>query len=270
MSTRQRFTILGCASSPGVPRIVGDWGACDPANPKNRRRRASLLIEQIAPDGGKTVVVVDTGPDFRAQMIDAAVERIDAVFYTHAHADHLHGIDDLRGYFIGQKGRIPIYAEPVTLERIRQGFGYCLETPPGSSYPPIVEAREILDLEQPVVIEGPGGPVSITPLVQQHGDIISLGLRLGNVAYCCDVSAFPDETMAKLQGLDVLVIDALQYRPHPSHLSLEQALDCIGTLAPARALLTHMHTPLDYATVLAETPDHVEPCYDGLSFEVEI
>ncbi|MBO3760328.1 MBL fold metallo-hydrolase [Ciceribacter sp. L1K22] len=270
MSLRRRFTILGCSSSPGVPRINGDWGACDPANPRNRRTRASFLIEQIGEGGGKTVVVVDTGPDFRAQMIAAGVTKIDAVIYTHAHADHLHGIDDLRGYFIMQNHRIPIYAEPVTMERIRQGFGYCLETPPGSSYPPIVKPIVIDDLATPVVVDGAGGPVSLLPLVQQHGDIISLGLRIGNVAYCCDVSDFPGTTVAKLSDLDVLVIDALQYRHHPSHLSLEQSLGWIERLGPKRAILTHMHTPLDYETVMAETPPHVEPAYDQMSFDLEI
>ncbi|NKN37668.1 MBL fold metallo-hydrolase [Agrobacterium sp. a22-2] len=270
MGFRRRFTILGCSSSPGVPRINGDWGACDPGNPKNRRTRASFLIEQIAPDGGKTTVVIDTGPDFREQMIAARVSHVEAVIYTHAHADHLHGIDDLRGYFHTQHHRIPIHAERETMERIRQGFGYCLETPPGSNYPPIVAPRIIDDLDSPITIDGKGGTLSLLPLVQQHGDITSLGLRIGNVAYCCDVSDFPQPTIDKLGGLDVLIIDALQYRFHPSHLSLEQALGWIDRLQPRRAILTHMHVPLDYATVMAETPDHVEPAYDQMAFEIEI
>ncbi len=269
MTYRQRFTILGCSSSPGVPRINGDWGACDPNNPRNRRTRASFLIEQIGPDGGVTTVVVDTGPDFREQMVAARVQHIDAVFYTHAHADHLHGIDDLRGYFVTQNRRIPIHAEPETMRRIRQGFGYCLDTPDGSNYPPIVEPVEIVDLDKPIEITGAGGTVLLQPLVQQHGDIVSLGLRIGDVAYCCDVSAFPEETVARLGGLSVLIIDALQYRHHPSHFSLEQALGWIERLRPARAILTHMHVPLDYETVLAETPPHVEPAYDQMAFEVE-
>lgn len=270
MKFTRRFTLLGCSSSPGVPRINGDWGNCDPNNPKNRRTRASFLIEQIGPDGGKTVVVVDTGPDFREQMIRAKVEHIDAVIYTHAHADHLHGIDDLRGYFHSQHHRIPIYAEPFTMARISEGFGYCLETPPGSNYPPIVKPHIIEDLNQPILIDGAGGPLSLMPLKQQHGDIISIGLRIGDLAYCCDVSDFPTETVAKLYGLDILVIDALQYRPHPSHLSLEQALGWIKQLAPKRAVLTHMHTPLDYQTVLDETPGHVEPGYDQMMLEYQI
>ena len=267
---RRRFTVLGCASSPGVPRLNGDWGDCDPENPKNRRTRASFMVEQIAPDGGKTVVVIDTGPDFREQMIAASVQRIDAVLYTHPHADHLHGIDDLRGYFILQKHRIPIHADPPTMDRIRHGFGYCLETPAGGSYPPIVKPVLIETMDAPIVIDGPGGAIRFQPLRQIHGDINSLGFRIGNVAYCSDVSDFPPETVPKLTGLDTLIIDALQYRTHPSHLSLQQALDWISHLAPKRALLTHMHIPLDYDRVMAETPGHVEPAYDGLAFEVDV
>jgi phosphoribosyl 1,2-cyclic phosphate phosphodiesterase len=270
MKVTRRFTLLGCSSSPGVPRINGDWGNCDPNNPKNRRTRASFLIEQIGPDGGKTVIVVDTGPDFREQMIRSKVEFIDAVIYSHPHADHLHGIDDLRGYFHSQRKRIPIHVEPYTMARIEEGFGYCLKTPAGSNYPPIVEPVIIEDLDQPITVTGAGGSISLLPLKQQHGDIISIGLRIGDVAYCCDVSDFPQETVAKLDGLDLLVIDALQYRPHPSHLSLEQALGWIARFAPKRSVLTHMHTPLDYDTVMAETPDHVEPGHDQFVVEFEM
>ncbi|MFN6984019.1 MAG: MBL fold metallo-hydrolase [Rhizobium oryzihabitans] len=246
---RRRFTVLGCASSPGVPRINGDWGACDPENPRNRRTRTAFMVEQIGPDGGKTTVVIDTGPDFREQMIAAKVEAVDAVLYTHAHADHLHGIDDLRIYFAIQQNRIPIYADPVTMARIWDGFAYCLETPPGSSYPPIVEPRIIADIDAPLIVEGAGGPIPFNVHMQQHGDVHSLGFRIGDVAYCTD---------------------ALQHRYHPSHLSLEQALGWIERFAPKRAILTHMHIPLDYDTVIRETPDHVEPAYDQMRFEVEI
>lgn len=264
---RQRITMLGCGSSPGVPRINGDWGACDPENPKNRRRRASLLVEQFAADGGQTTIVIDTGPDFRDQMISAGVSRLDAAIYSHEHADHLHGIDDLRGYVMVQGSRMPVFADTVTMARLHEGFGYCFETPEGSQYPPIVEPRLIEGPGYPIVVEGAGGPLTLTPFEQTHGGIISLGFRFGDIAYCSDVSGFPKATVAMLQGLDVLIIDALQYRTHPSHFSLGEALEWIERLRPARAVLTHMHVPLDYDSVLAETPDNVEPGYDLMTFE---
>ncbi|WP_284758343.1 MBL fold metallo-hydrolase [Agrobacterium sp. fls2-241-TYG-188a] len=267
---RRRFTILGCGSSPGVPRINGDWGDCNPDNPKNQRTRAAFMVEQIAPDGGTTTVVIDTGPDLRTQLIAARVTHIDAVLYTHAHADHLHGIDDLRGFFISTRKRIPIYADVATMQRIRDGFPYCLETPPGSNYPPIVEPHLIEDLDTPITITGEGGAISFAPHMQQHGDTHSLGFRIGSVAYCTDVSDFPADSVLKLSGLDVMVIDTLQYRYHPSHLSMEQALEWIGKLRPRRAILTHMHTPLDYDIVMRETPEHVEPGYDQMQFELEV
>ena len=269
MAVRRRFTILGCGSSPGVPRITGDWGACDPSNPKNRRSRAAFLVEQIGPNG-RTTVVIDTGPDFREQMIAARVENIDAVLYSHPHADHIHGIDDLRGFVLHNRRQVPIWADPFTMERIREGFGYCLKTPPGSLYPPIVRENLIEPVDAPVVIEGAGGAIVFQPLLQIHGSIHSLGFRIGDVAYCSDISDFPDETVGRLAGLDVLVIDALQHKFHASHLSIGQALGWIERLAPKRAILTHMHVPLDYETVLRETPDHVEPAYDQMSFEFDI
>jgi phosphoribosyl 1,2-cyclic phosphate phosphodiesterase len=261
-----RFTILGCGSSPGVPRINGDWGACDPLNPKNRRLRSAMLVERIMPSGDKTVVVIDTGPDFRQQMINAGAKRVDAVVYTHAHADHIHGIDDLRGFWLEQKRLIDIYADENTSARLREAFGYCFETPKGSFYPPIVRDNRVLH-HRTFVISGPGGEIRFEPLPQQHGGIISLGFRIENIAYCSDVSDFPAATAARLAGLDVLVIDALQHEPHPTHISLGQSLEWIGRLSPKRAVLTHMHTPLDYGTVMAMTPDNVEPGFDGLVFE---
>jgi phosphoribosyl 1,2-cyclic phosphate phosphodiesterase len=261
-----RFTILGCGSSPGVPRITGDWGACDQLNPKNRRLRASMLVERIKPAGEKTIIVIDTGPDFRQQMINAGVKRVDAIVYTHAHADHIHGIDDLRGFWLETKKLIDIHADETTSARLREGFFYCFETPRGSYYPPIVRENRILHQEI-FTISGPGGEIRFEPLPQQHGSIVSLGFRIENIAYCSDVSDFPETTAARLTGLDVLVIDALQHEPHPTHISLRQSLVWIARFAPKRAILTHMHTPLDYGTVLATTPDNVEPGFDGLVFE---
>jgi len=267
MTDRLRLTILGCGSSPGVPRITGDWGACDPQNPKNQRMRTAVLVERIAANGSRTTVVIDTGPDFRQQMLLASVTRLDAVVYTHPHADHIHGIDDLRGFVLDQRQRIDVHADNATMLRLREAFGYCFETPQGSSYPPIVKAH-LIDHSRPVIIEGEGGALTFGPLPQIHGDIISLGFRIGGLAYCPDVSGFPDATAERLRDLDVLIIDALQYKTHPSHLSLGEALGWIERLAPRHAVLTHMHVPLDYATVLAETPANVEPAYDGMVIEI--
>jgi phosphoribosyl 1,2-cyclic phosphate phosphodiesterase len=261
-----RFTVLGCGSSPGTPRITGDWGNCDPLNPKNRRLRAAALVERVAENGGVTRVVIDTGPDFREQMLAVQVRKIDAVLYTHAHADHIHGIDDLRGYWLEQRKLVDIFADAPTLGRLRQAFGYCFETPPGGSYPPILRAN-LIDHAAPIMVAGEGGALTFEPLPQIHGDIVSLGFRIGPLAYCPDVSDFPPATSARLGGLDLLVIDCLQYKTHPSHLSLSEAVAWIERLKPKRSILTHMHTPLDYVTVMDETPDSVQPAFDGLAFE---
>ena len=262
-----RVTILGCGSSPGTPRPNGDWGACDPSNPKNRRMRASILVERVG-KAGRTSVVIDTGPDFRAQMLLAGVTDIDAIVYTHPHADHIHGIDDLRTFVLAQGQMLPVFADSATTARLLEAFGYCFRTPAGSVYPPILMLNEIVHGE-PFTIKGQGGPLTFEPLYQVHGSIHSLGFRIGDLAYCPDVSAFPDATLARLRGLDTLIIDALQHTEHSSHLSLRQALAVIDELEPRRAILTHMHVPLDYATVLRDTPAHVEPAYDGMVIELE-
>lgn len=262
-----RFTVLGCGSSPGTPRLNGDWGNCDPANPKNARLRASLLVERILPTGERTCVVIDTGPDFRQQMLAASVRQLDGVVYTHPHADHIHGIDDLRTFVLMQKRLLDIWADDQTYTRLVEGFGYCFHTPPGSGYPPMLRANPI-DSTESFSVPGPGGPVTFEPLLQVHGAIHSLGFRVGGMAYCPDVSELPAETLSQMQDLDVLIVDALQYRTHPSHFSLEEALTVIAGLKPGMAYLTHMHIPLDYETVRKETPANVEPAYDGLVIDL--
>lgn len=270
MSDFYRFTVLGCGSSPGVPRPNGDWGHCNPANPKNRRRRASLMVERVG-TSGTTRVIIDTGPDFRVQMIDALEGKpqrhIDAVLYTHPHADHIHGIDDLRSFVLDSKQLMPVYANRLTLNRLYEAFGYCFKTPYGSSYPPILKAYEI-ENDEAFSIEGAGGPIVFKSMPMVHGDITCLGFRIGQVAYCSDVNGFAPETADQLHGLGVLLIDALQYKTHPSHFSLDEALQWIDRLKPARAILTHMHVPLDYDVLRAALPAGVEPAYDGLSFEI--
>ncbi|MEM9332847.1 MAG: MBL fold metallo-hydrolase [Pseudomonadota bacterium] len=270
-----RFTILGCGSSPGVPRIHGDWGACDPQEPRNRRTRCSLLVERISKNG-KTTVVVDTSPDFREQMLKANVEALDAVLYTHPHADHVHGIDDLRGFALAQRQRIEIYADRQTQERLDQGFGYCFKQPEGSMYPPILNSN-MLKAGSAVMIAGKGGNIHALPVLQIHGPIASLGFRFSSSAdfsahglcYSPDASDIPAESYSSLQNLDCWIIDALQYKPHVSHFSLSEALEWIEKIKPAHSILTHMHIPLDYQTLKKDLPENVEPAYDGMIVEFE-
>lgn len=263
---RLRFTILGCGSSGGVPRLGGHWGDCDPDEPRNTRRRCSLLIERIA-EAGTTTVLIDTSPDLRAQLLDAGVGQIHGVVYTHAHADHTHGLDDLRMIVINMRKRLPVYADGPTQNDLISRFGYAFVQPEGSDYPPILDLHAITG---DVTIDGPGGPVTLTPFEVEHGNIDSLGFRVNDVAYLPDVSDLTPEARAALQGLDCWIVDALRRAPHPSHTHLENTLDWIAQLAPRRAVLTNMHIDLDYRTIDAETPDHVTPAYDGMQIDTEI
>ncbi len=260
------FTILGCGSSAGVPRVGQGWGACDPNNPKNRRRRCSLLVERTGPNG-KTTVLIDTSPDLREQLLDEAVEKIDGVLLTHSHADHTHGIDDLRPLFLHNRKRVDIYMDAPTSAEISNKFSYCFEAPSGSDYPPILREHRI-EAGTPVIIEGEGGPVTALPVLQQHGDITTLGFRFGGLAYSCDVSALPDVSVGALSGLEVWIVDALRYRPHPSHFSVEQSLQWIKRVGPRRAVLTNLHTDLDFAKLAAELPASIEPAFDRLKIEL--
>jgi phosphoribosyl 1,2-cyclic phosphate phosphodiesterase len=260
------FTILGCGSSGGVPRPAIGWGACDPANPKNRRRRCSLLVERRNASGGRTRVLIDTSPDLREQLLDADVDWLDGVLFTHEHADHTHGIDDLRGLFVRHRRRIDVYLDAPTSRVLTSRFGYCFVAPPASSYPPILNEHRI-NAGDPVTIEGQGGPITVLPFRQDHGDIESLGFRFGNVAYSSDLRDLPPASIAALAGLDLWIVDALWYRPHPSHFSLAEALDWIKRLAPTRAILTNMHIDLDYEELRGQLPPNVEPAFDGLKIE---
>src|SRR5262249_24034372 len=238
------FTILGCGSSGGVPRPGTGWGACDPANPKNRRRRCALLVERRGADG-VTRVLIDTGPDLRDQLIDANVDWIDAVLYTHEHADHTHGIDDLRGLFIHKRKRVPIHVDERTARSLHLRFGYCFAAPAGSEYPPIATEHRLTAGEL-VQVEGAGGAPPAPPIPRDHGDTPSLGFRFGRLAYSCDLIGLPPASLAALADLDVWIVDALRYKPHPTHLSVDQTLALIEVLKPRRAILTHLTSDLDY------------------------
>jgi phosphoribosyl 1,2-cyclic phosphate phosphodiesterase len=262
---RVRFTILGCGSSGGVPRIGNLWGDCDPANPKNRRSRCSLLIERIG-DAGRTRVLVDTSPDMRDQLITAEVTALDAVVYTHSHADHVHGIDDLRQLVFLSRRRLPVWADGPTQEALFSRFGYAFVQPEGSSYPPICDMHTI---RGPFTIQGAGGDLTLVPFRVEHGDIDALGIRVAGVAYLPDVSAIPDKAWDQLRDLDWWILDALRRRPHPTHVHLDLALEWIARAAPRQAVLTNMHIDLDYATVEAETPANVHPAHDGMVIEID-
>ena len=261
-----RLTILGCGSSAGVPRVGVGWGACDPSNPKNRRRRCSVLVEKTT-GGSTTSVLVDTTPDLRDQLLGANVNRLDAVLYTHEHADHIHGIDDLRPLAIVMRRRIPVYADRFTSEVLQMRFGYCFETPAGSGYPPILDMHH-LKPGTATSIPGPGGAIEALPFRMIHGDIEALGLRFDRIAYAPDVSRMPEESLGYLEGLDVLILDALRYAPHPTHFSVAEALELIERVKPKRAILTNLHTDLDYEKFRRELPPHIEPAYDGLQIEM--
>jgi phosphoribosyl 1,2-cyclic phosphate phosphodiesterase len=261
-----RVTILGCGSSAGVPRVGVGWGACDPSNPRNRRRRCSILVEKTGSGGSTTAVLVDTTPDLREQLLGADVRRLDGVLITHEHADHIHGIDDLRPLAIVQHQRIPVYADRMTSELLQMRFGYCFETPAGSSYPPILKMRH-LQHGVMTAVAGPGGAVEALPFRMVHGDIDALGFRFGRIAYAPDVSHMPEESLPALEDLDVLILDALRYTPHPTHFSLSEALELIEKVRPKHAILTNLHTDLDYEKLRRELPPHIEPAYDGMQIE---
>jgi phosphoribosyl 1,2-cyclic phosphate phosphodiesterase len=261
-----KATILGCGSSGGVPRVGGDWGACDPLNSKNRRRRCSLLL-QHSQDDAQTSVLIDTSPDMREQMLSADVTQLDAVWYTHEHADHTHGIDELRGYFLKQRKRIPVWADSTTTGMLMTRFAYCVVKAPGSDYPPILELQA-LKAGHAITAHGRGGSISALPFIVEHGNIDALGFRIGNLAYTPDLNNVPAESLEALLGLDCWIVDALRYTPHSSHLSLSETLDWIGRLQPRRAILTNMHVDLDYDTLKSTLPDHIEPAFDGMVIEL--
>ncbi len=259
-----RYTILGCGSSGGVPRLGGDWGDCDPRNPKNRRRRCSMLVERIGA-GGITRVLIDTAPDMRDQLLDAGVGTLDAVVYTHSHADHVHGIDDLRQIVFNLRQRLPVWADLPTQAALNERFAYAFVQPDGSPYAPILEMNTI---DGPIHIDGAGGEICLRPFVADHGSIDALGFRIGGLAYLPDVVALPDIAWEELQDLECWVLDALRRKAHPTHIHLALALEWIAKVAAKTAVLTNMHIDMDYATLCAELPAHIRPAFDGMVIEL--
>lgn len=249
--------MLGSGTSSGVPRIGNDWGSCDPNEPKNRRRRASIIVET-----DRTRILVDTSPDLRDQLLDAQASRFDAVIWTHDHADHTHGIDDLRQIVLLNRAALEGYARPQCLETLRTRFYYAFEGK--GSYPPTVKGHALPDA---LTI----GDIQIRVTDQPHGSITSAGLRFDwegfSAAYATDFHVLTDEMAALYKGVDVWILDALRRRPHPTHPSLDQALGYIARLKPKMAVLMHMDNSMDYRTLCAELPDHVVPGYDGMELD---
>jgi len=250
-----RVTMLGCGTSSGVPQLPGDWGRCDPNEPKNWRRRVSILVETAT-----TAVLVDTGPDMREQLLEAGIKRLDAVLITHDHGDHTHGIDDLRGFYLASGAQIPLYTNAETLERLQTRFDYIFHSRQG--YTPICTGHVI----------APGATVSIgdieaVPFWQEHGAIWSLGFRFGPIAYSTDLHSLPEASYAALAGVETWIVDAVRYRPHPTHFCLDDALAAIERVGCDRAILTHMNKEMDYNELAAKLPAGVEPGYDGLVIE---
>ncbi len=258
------ITILGCGSSGGVPRLGGIWGNCDPKNPKNFRKRCSLLVQRIE-NKSVTSVLIDTTPDMRQQLLDTNIGQLDAVIYTHEHADHLHGLDDLRMIVINMQKRLQVYASKQTKKSILGRFEYAFKTPVGSPYPPILDMN---DLPKNLQIHGPGGTIDFTTFDVEHGNILVSAIKVNNILYTPDISALINYD--EIKNLDYWILDSLRYKPHPSHINLEEALELINKYKPKRSILTNLHVDLDYTTLLNETPDNVVPAHDGLQIKFKV
>jgi phosphoribosyl 1,2-cyclic phosphate phosphodiesterase len=272
MTGTLRATILGCGSSGGVPRTTGNWGDCDPSEPRNRRTRCGLLLQlwRGAPGAAKdaTVVLIDTPPDINSQLAKVAPHHIDAVLYSHDHADQTHGIDDLRAFFIENQRRIPVWMDAPTRGHLMPRFRYCFEGVAG--YPPILGPISELHAFEPVTIDGPGGALELLPLAQDHGFSVSLGFRAGPMGYSNDLVAMPEESFAALDGLDLWIVDALREKPHPSHAHLGLALSWIERLKPRHAVLTNLNFDMDYRRLSARLPAGVEAAYDGWQADLAV
>ena len=257
-----RVTILGAGSSGGTPLIGVGWGDCDPENPKNRRTRPSILIER-----DETVILVDTSPDLREQLLRADVQRLDAVLYTHAHADHLHGIDDLRAINRAYSTDIPIYLDAPTLREIETRFGYVLAPLPDGTdfyFKPVL-VPNLIRAGDTFAVNG----IEITCFDQDHGAAgRTLGFRTGGFAYTTDAVELPDEAFEVLSGLDTWVVGALGGAEHPTHAHVDKAVGCIERAGARRGVISHMSHRLDYAKLAASLPPNIEPAYDGMVLEI--
>jgi phosphoribosyl 1,2-cyclic phosphate phosphodiesterase len=256
-----KVTVLGCGGSQGVPSATGDWGACDPSNPKNWRRRPAVLVETETTSGEPRTLLIDAPPELREQLVRARMARIDAVLFTHDHADHVHGIDDLRPFARVQKTPIPALAAPEATAALRRRFGYAISGFGSGVYSPILELNDISG-------EGVAAGVPVVAFGQDHGFGPSTGFRIGRFGYCIDVVRLSDAAFEALDGIALWIVDCQQLEQHPTHSHLAQTLGWIERLRPQHAVLTHLGSRLDYDRLAAMLPPGVEPGYDGLVLDV--
>lgn len=276
MKKNLKITILGCGSSGGVPRVGGDWGACDPSEPKNRRLRCSIVLEYwegdvSVPQKLRTIILIDTSPDLREQLLSANIRHIDAVLYTHEHGDQTHGIDDLRPIAYKNRGRIPVYMDKPTRDNLVGRFGYCFEKPEGRVHAPILDLQPLLKHKDNLSISGPGGNLNIFAFAASHGNTSALGFCFeGKIAYTPDVKDITDDVLETLPGLDIWILDALRYHNHPTHAHADQALSWCAVTKTKKLILTNLHIDMDYNTLNNELPGKHCAAYDNLCFSMTL
>ena len=265
-----RAIILGCGSSGGVPRIGGDWGACDPSEPKNTRTRSSILVQKWIGEGEPdpkscTNILIDTSPDLRAQLLREDIRHLDAVFYTHDHADQSHGIDDLRAIAYRMRQQIPTYMDAHSKVHLFDRFKYCFEMPEGRVHPPILALQDLISDGDVTQIDGPGGRVDIQTLEVSHGPTPSLGFLIDEkLVYIPDVWGIEDDVIERMNNVECCILDSLRYSQHPTHTHTDRTLSWIARTAAQSAILTNLHIDMDYATLREELPGSIEPAYDGM------
>ncbi len=265
-----RAVILGCGSSGGVPRVGGDWGACDPSEPKNRRTRCSLYLEywegeEMPSIKERTAVLIDTSPDLREQFLRCKIKRLDALLYTHDHADQSHGIDDLRAVAYRMRQRIPTYMDAHTKEHVYKRFEYCFEMPDGRVHPPILELQNLVKNGSKITIDGPGGILNVEAIELSHGPTPALGFIFdGKLAYTPDVWDISEESFASLEGIDTWIVDALRYNDHPTHAHTDKTLSWLAKTKAKQGVLTNLHIDMDYKTLIEELYGTTKPAYDGM------
>ncbi|MFI4976954.1 MAG: MBL fold metallo-hydrolase [Caulobacterales bacterium] len=276
MNPALEVTILGCGSSAGVPRADGSWGACDPSEPKNRRNRCSLMVRRLPGQGPgyqaqpehQTTIIIDAAPEFRTQTAAAGARRLDALLFTHDHADQAHGVDDIRVFALMQRMRIPVHADEATETTLLRRFGYIFHGEKG--YPAIADLHRLPEHGTPWHVDGPSGAIPLVTFDQDHGMVRSVGYRIGGMAYSSDVVDLDEPAFAALEGLDLWIVDALRYTPHPTHAHVDRTLEWIARVRPKRAVLTNMHIDIDYHELARRLPEGVEPAYDGMRFALDI